>query len=429
MKVIHTAAFLVAFAVIAASLTAPGRLSADDVVERALHATVVTAPRVGDTTWIEDCGIGIGLPPAPPGEGFPRLLAGDADDPAALYELGPDGLVPLRGGLEARGARFGQSGERTFQPRLYPDEITGRSTELALAGERAGLVLDWQTGDRHFALFASGDTQGRAERRLDGLLQRMIHVPAVPRDGLVPLVMEGAYVFTLDGWRREGQKMYRPSPRGWFSLRVFHIEPGAFTGLVALQNDLEVKLRDAGYNRSDAIQPAIAGVTGTVGEYFRGDGFVQRIAYASFPEGFMVALMQAPEASRSELAEQMSALTESFMPTGLSPDSAPAVPFNRVRGVRLVAWLQGREVLWGALFDGPGGEPSPWRQEVPWRIVLDGPGEGLDQREGVARSSRELNPLVAPENRALALPDTFAGEVVLRLTLNGREATASLTIN
>ncbi len=414
----------------------PGpRASAGDAVARALDASTQAAVfRVGDYTWLEDCGIGVQLSPPPvAGAGFPRLLAGkwiDASRSAALWELGPDGLKALQSRLEVDGARFGDSEDYPFRPRGGNREIPARRSAVKLAGGREGVVVDWPSAGRAFALLVSDTAQGQASRRMDDLLRELVLIEGVEQGALAPLVLEGRYAVVLKGWQREADRLRRRTPQGWFSLRVFQVPLTDYESLPRLHDELENELKKIEIKRSAGLRPAIAGSEGFVGEYFGTDEFVQRIAYARLEGGYLVALMQAPMAQRASLAEEMEQFTSSLRESGLGSAFGPApLYYNRVRNIRCLAWQDGGRVLWGAFFDDSRQQSVLWREDgVSWQIRMTHAGQALREREGQVNSSRALNPLVDADLRALELPEGFNGDVELALNVGGERTTTTLTI-
>lgn len=426
--------FFIEAALLLALLPGP-QASAGDVVARALDASTNTAAfRVGDFTWVEDCGIGVQLAPAPITDtAFPRLLAGkwiDSQRSAALWELGPEGFKALQNRLEADGARFSGSDDYPFRPRAQTREIPARRSLVKLAGGLEGALVDWSAASRNYALMVADTAEGQASRRMDELLRELVLLDGVEQGSLAPLLFEGRYAVVLKGWRREADRLRRRTPQGWFSLRVFQVPLTDFENVGRLQYELESKLKAAGFERSAGLKPTIAGNEGFVGEYFGSDGFVQRIAYARLDGGYMVALMQAPEAQRAGLVDEMDQFTRSLQESGLGgARGAAPLYYNRVRNIRCLAWQDGNRVLWGAFFDDSRQQSVLWRDDgVSWQIRMTHAGQALREREGQVNSSRALNPLVDAELRALELPEGFKGDIELALNVGGERTTTTLTI-
>ena len=414
---------------------APPQIHAGGVIERALDAsTDTTAVSIGDYTWIEDCGIGVPLPPAPLTSGaFPRLLAGkwvDATRSAALWELGADGFTTLQRKLEGDGAVFSGSQSYTFRPRSYPNDLAAKRSNISFSSGKHGVVIDWAASGRNFAVVIVDATAEQATRRSEDLLREFVLIPGVETDTIAPLMFQGRYTCVLKGWSREADRLRKRTRQGWFSLRFFQVPNSEFENVGRLQFELESKLDAAGFKRSAGLKPTIAGEEAFVGEYFGSDGFVQRIAYARLNGGYLVALMQAPESQRAALSDEMDGLTRSLQVTGIGAATGPAVLyFNRVRNVRCLAWQDGRRVLWGALFDDSRKQPVLWRQDkIRWNIQLTLNGQMVREREGDANTSRALNPLVDAELRALDLPEGIKGDVELALDVGGERTTTRITI-
>ncbi|MCB9895164.1 MAG: hypothetical protein H6839_11990 [Planctomycetes bacterium] len=430
------AIFAIEAAIIAVvvGLTSPSA-DAGDVIARALDAsTDAMAVPVGDYTWVEDGGVGVRMPPAPLTEGaYPRLLASkwvDASRSNALWALGPDGFRALKDKLEADGASLSGSVNFPWRPKGYPVEIVAHRTPMSFTNGRKGMVLDWSASERNFALVVIDSTSEQASRRLDELLREVIQIDRVGRQAIAPLFFQGRYTAVLDGWQREDDRLRKRAQHAWLSLRIFQVPVTDFENAGRLQFELENKLDAAGFKRSAGLKPYIAGVEGFVGEYFGNDGFVQRIAYVRLEGGYLVALMQAPEAMRTALGEEMDAFTRTVQLTGISGPTGPGVLyFNRVAKVRCLAWQDGRRVLWGAFFDDSRQQPAIWRQEgVVWNIQLTKGGQMIREREGEANTSRALNPLVDPEVRALELPEGQVGDFELTLRIGNEQTSTRITI-
>lgn len=435
MRNLFIAACLTVFAALAGVWTSPS-VSAEHVLDRVLDTSMDgLAVRIGNTTWLEDCGVGVNLAPAPPpGEAFPRLLAGekrpDTGASASFWELGPDGLAALQKRLERQGASFQTTAGFEFRPRLHGTAITAHRTQISLPGGRVGTVVDWSSAGRAYALVVSAARAEALIARLDPLLREVIHMPGVGEGAIAPLCFDGRYAFVLNGWQRAGDRLYRDAEPGWFSLRVFRIPLTEFESVGRLQLELENKLDAAGFKRSGGMRPTIAGREGFVGEYYGNDGFVQRIAYARLNGGYMVALMQAPESARGQLESEMNGMIDTLQPTGLGAGVGPAtLYFSAVRNIRCLAWQDGNRVLWGVLFDDGRNQPVIWRQEgIAWSVEIKGRGETMAVRAGEVNTSRALNPLVDSDGRALPLPQNFSGEVELRVNVGGERTTTRLTI-
>jgi hypothetical protein len=421
-------------AVVILAVSAPPRIDAGDVVARALDASMETADELGDYTWIEDCGLAIPLPAAPRSqEAFPRLLAGrrlDDSRTTALWELGPKGTASLQKQLEGEGVRFEVSENWAFRPRRHSQDVTAHRTGITLKDTRKGVVLDWVTAGRSYALVLTDTSWELAQRRLDELIRNLVQLEGMEQECIAPLAFQGRYAYILKGWNRDGERMRRHTGQGWLSLRVFQVPLTDFENAGRLQFELEAKLDAAGFKRSAGLKPTIAGSEGFVGEYFGNDGFVQRVAYAKLDNGYLVALMQAPEALRTTLSEDMDSFTRSLQATGIGGESGAApLFFSRVRNIRCLAWQDGRRVMWGALFDDSRQQPVIWRQEgVAWNIQMTKASQMVREREGAVNTSRALNPLVDAELRALDLPDNIEGDIELQLTVGGERTTTRLTI-
>lgn len=433
MRKLAFAIFVVAAAAITAAMPS-ARVDAGDLVAHALDASTPAAIELGNYTWIEECGLGIPLPPAPPpGEALPRLLAGKSIDDArstALWELGPKGLTGLQAELQPEGAKFDAPEKYIFRPRRHAQDVATRRSNFTLSSGRRGVVMDWTTAGRAYAIVITDSGSDIAHRKMDELMREVVQLENVEQGCIAPLMFEGRYAYILKGWSRDGERMRRKTPQGWLSLRTFQVPLTDFENVGRLQFELEAKLDAAGFKRSAGLKPSIAGSEGFVGEYFGNDGFVQRIAYAKLDTGYAVALMQAPEALRNTLSDEMDGFTRSLQVTGLEPGSnATPLFFSRVRNVRCLAWQDGRRVLWGALFDDGRQQPVIWRQEgVVWNIQVSQGGAMIREREGTINSSRALNPLVDAELRAIDLPEKTEGDIDLQLTINGERTTTRLTI-
>jgi hypothetical protein len=140
--------------------------------------------------------------------------------------------------------------------------------------------------------------------------------------------------------------------------------------------------------------------------------------------------LQAPEALRTTLSDEMDQFSRSLQTTGIGGSvGASTLFFSHVRNVRCLAWQNGRRVQWGALFDDSRQQPVIWRQDgIEWNIQMTKGGQMIREREGKVNSSRALNPLADADLRELALPDGFEGDVELQLTVGGVRTTTRLTI-
>lgn len=420
--------------VLTAGLLHSPAASAEDVVARALDASTSAATlRVGDHTWIEEAGIGIELHPAPPATDFPRMLAGNAWDgtrSAALWELGPEGVAALRRVLEQSGATLEGSTPAPWRPRGYPTELSALKTRLSFADARRGVMLDWSASGRRFAIVVADGSPDAADRKLDDLQRGMIMIDGVARNCIAPLMFEGRYTGVLSGWQRDDVRLRRREPQGWMSLRVFQVPATDFESIDRLQREVENSLKDAGIKRTGGQSPSILGSEGFIGEYSGTDLFVQRIAFARLPGGYLVALMQAPIALRAMLASEMDAFAASLRSTGLmASTSASPLPFHRVSRIRIHAWHDGDSLMWGVLFDDGRQQAVIWRQDaVNWSVQLTRAGEVIDERAGEINSSRALNPLVDADLRAMRLPRNFSGDVELVATVGGLTARTRLTL-
>ena len=432
MRKLAFAVFLIEAVVILAVMTP--RVDAGDVIAEAIDASTESAVELGNYTWIEDCGIAVPLPPAPrTGDAFPRLLAGkrlDDSRTTALWELGPKGVSSLQKELEAEGARFELTENWPFRPRRHSVDVTARRTTITFRDTRKSVLLDWVTAGRNYALLLSDTSHELAQRRLEELLRELVQIEGVEQGCIAPVTFQGRYAYVLKDWTRDGERMRKRTNRGWLSLRVFQVPLTDFENLGRLQFELEEKLKAAGFGRSEGLKPTIAGSEGFVGEYDGKDGFVQRIAYAKLDNGYMVALMQAPEAMLSMLSADMDAFNRSLQTTGIGGETgASPMFFSHVRNIRCLAWQDGSRVLWGAYFDDGRQQPVLWRQEgVVWNIQLTKAGQMVHEREGTANTSKALNPLVDAELRALDLPENFEGDVELQLTVGGERTTTRITI-
>jgi hypothetical protein len=424
---------LIVAAVVAGVLLHSPQADAEDVLARALDASTNAPVQLGDYTWIDNAGIGIKLPAAPVTDSFPRLLAGERADSAhsaALWECGPKGFSALQKKLQADGASFGGSEPWPFRPRGRNEEIAGHRSGVSLPQGRTGIVIDWDAAGRRFAVVVEASSRNQAERRADELLREMVAMPGVKANGIAPLIDQGRYACVLNGWTRDGERFRRASKQGWLSLRIFQVALTDFENINGLQLELENKLVAAGFKRSAGMSPNIGGNPGSIREYFGGHGYVQRIAYARLEGGYMVALMQAPEAQRKPLSGLMDDFAQSIRDTGMGATTGPRpLLFNSVRNIRCIAWQDGRRVLWGVLFNDSRNQPVLWRQDgIAWDAQLLQRGQVVVEEAGNVNSSRALNPLVDADARQLQLPEKFEGDVELEVTVGGELTKITLTI-
>lgn len=438
-RVFAAAAFVVvALAATWALLPATRHLDASEVLHSALDASTLAAPGQlqGDLCWLEDYGIGIKLTPAPlVADNFPRLLAGDAPGSApvtaSLFECGPGGARLLLNLLEARGAKPQGTVDYPILPRVLGRELPARSTALVLAGGASALVVEWKQQDRCFALQLQSDSSSaQLLNRREQLLRDMIVLPGTETGSLCPLLVEGRYTCVLKGWSRSGQRFHKPVGATWLGMKLFQVSLAEFADISALQLDLESRLDKAGFRRSAGSRPRVAGADAFLGEYFGSDGFVQRILYARLEGAFLVGLVQGPEAARAEVTAGAEQLANSIVRVDLAPPpEAWGAYFGRVRGIRCLAWQEGDRVLWGAFFDDGRQQPVPWRQEgIEWSIQLTQGSQVMEERAGVAASSREFNPLVDAEPRAIRLRKPLPGDAELLLTIGGQKTSVRITL-
>ncbi|MBE7491520.1 MAG: hypothetical protein HS108_07180 [Planctomycetes bacterium] len=435
--------FLLAFAVLVGLCAAlwwlvprPVPVRAEQLLEQWLaDAATAQVEMRGDVCWLEDYGIGIRLTPVPVvSSDFPRLLAGEAAGSAAvtagLYDCGPEGARAVLAPLEAGGAKSQGSIEYVFSPRAHGGDIRGRSTALQLPQGQSGMLLEWSVAGRNFGLLLRTDgASALLGPRRDQLAREMIVLPGAA--GVCPLLLDGRYACVLPGWRRAGNRFFADDGGRWLGLRVFTVALGDYADLAALQLELEGRLNRAGFMRSDGKRVTVAGENGFLAEYHvRGEGFVQRILYARLDGGYLVALLQAPYERREQLAAHAELLAQTIRRVDLAPPGdAFGAFFGRVRAVRCVAWQDGRRVLWGALFDDGRQQPVTWRQEgIEWQIQLTQGGMVVEDRGGVCSSSRELNPLVDSEQRALTMRAPVTGDVELILRVGTEKTTTRLTL-
>ncbi|MBX3461501.1 MAG: hypothetical protein KF696_16270 [Planctomycetes bacterium] len=410
--------------------------SAAQVLERALKPAAGQTARVGAFTWLEDCGIGIKLAPAARRNELPRLLAGSAPDgqPVAtgLWELGPDGVAALKRRLEAKGARFEAATGTSFPVRGMPGEIKGNWSRLDLGNGRAGAMLDFVANGRAFALLFSGEAGGSGAllTARDTLLRDMVILPGAVDGSCAPLIMDGRYACVLPGWRRVGSRFYTDVNGGWVGLRLFEVSDADHDSLDALLRSLEGDLTAANFRPAGGSRPLVAGVTAFLREYFRNDGYVQRVLYAKLGGGYLVALLQAPESVRDQLALQTEQFVSSITTLDLGGGAtAWPMPFSTAQNTRIVAWQDGRRVLWGALFDDARRAQVLWRQDsVFWHIKAVRNDEIVAERTGYANSSRALNPLVDAEPRMLELPGEWTGQLQLEFEVGGMRTRATVQI-
>lgn len=410
----------------------PATADAEGVLRTMLAGTADAPGGLRDEyCWLEDCGIGAPLAPVPvPGGEYPRLLAGDGGGKggAALYETGPDGTGALVAKLTSAGAKAGTPAEISIAPRAGAT-IKGTSTPMQYA-DGAAVVAGWQSAGRNFALLVRGLEADSAAARRDELLRQLVTLPGVGDGAMAPLLIEGRYAAVLDGWKRSGSRFYRAVGDQWLGLRMFAIDDTAYADIAALQLDVEAKLIRARFRRSAGSRPKVAGADAFLGEYYGSEGYVQRILYARLEGAYLVALMQGPEAARDEMGAQSEALARGIMRVNLErADAAGDLPFDRVRTLRCAAWQEGRRVVWGALFDDARGQPMLWRQGgVEWTVKATKGGQPLVEKAGRTGSSRDLNPLVDAQSRALELPADAAGEIELALEVGGRRASMRIEL-
>jgi hypothetical protein len=371
------------------------------------------ADRAPGWNWLEDSGIGVALPAAAADSRFPRLLAGITQDDraAALWELGPGGAGAL---IEHLSAQAGQPSEFALEPLAFGESLRGRLTPLN-AGSAA--MLDFQANGRHLAFVASGATG------IDDLLRDFVLVPGAVAGTLSPLLLEGRYAAVLSGWERAGERYFKRMDGGWLGLRFFALARDGFDSLEALQTELEAQLVRRGFRPAPALRPEVAGTTGFLRLYFRDDGYVQRVMYARLRGGYLVALLQGPEALQEDVIRESEALATGIVALPLEPPQPPAPPgFAAVRQMRCVAWQEDGRVYWGLLFDRADGSAAIWREDgVPWRARLMRDGAVIAERAGVVGSGARLNPLREAALRALEVPEGDGG-LELVVEVNGRTA-------
>lgn len=433
-------AFAALVAVCAAALLLvprPQAARAEDLLAEVLAKSApASAEMRGETCWLEGYGIGIKLTPVPlVSDDYPRLLAGEAPGSATvtagLYDCGTSGAKLLLGQLEARGAKAQGSIEYAFTPRMMGAEIKGRSTALQLDANTAGMLVEWTSAGRNFALLLqTGGANALLAPRRDQLAREMIHLPGVSEPSACPLLLDGHYACVLPGWQRSGQRFHHAVGDKWLGLRTFSVSATEFADLATLQQEIEGRLDRAGFKRSSGSRPRVAGTDGFLGEYFGGDGFVQRILYAKLDGGYLVALMQGPEALRDQVSQFAEVLARTIVRVDLAPPTDPfGAFFGRVRAVRCLAWQDGSRVLWGALFDDGRQQPVTWRQEgLEWQIQLTQGGQVLEDRGGTVNSSKDLNPLIDAESRAITMRKPVTGDVELVLRVGGEKTTARITL-
>lgn len=432
---------------IASLILAPGLLalaliparaptSAEAVLERALQSLPGSVARVGAFTWLEDCGIGVRLAPAPPEQGLPRLLAGDAADGkpviTTLYELGDGGFGVLQSRLEQRGGRLEATAAFEFEPRVFGAGISGNWTIITMEDGAAAALLDFAANGRRFAFMfrAQPGAEGSLPAYRDATLRDFILAPGVVSGARAPLLLEGRYAAVLDGWHAVGPRHYATTDGGWLGLRIFQVAESDFESLDALQRALEAELAAARFRPTPATRPEVAGTEGFLRVYFRDDGFLQRILYAKLDDGYIVALMQAPEAMTDELAARADRLAAGIVALGVDLPAGPApMPFSAVAAVRCTAWQDGRRVMWGAAFDDARRRQALWRQDdIPWSITATFEGETVATLQGTANSSKALNPLVDTAARALEIPGEWTGRLDLELEVAGIKARAIVVV-
>lgn len=410
--------------------------SAAQVLERALKPAAAHSTRVGAYTWLEDYGIGIKLAPAVRRADHPRLLAGDSPDAqpvsTGLWDLGPDGTASIKRRLEAKGARFEAATGMDFSVRGQPGLVRGTWARIDLGSGRQAALLEFTVNERKLGLlFASeaGATGTLAGSR-DALLRDTVILPGATEGSCSPLIMEGRYACVLPGWQRLGNRFYADVPGGWLGLRMFQVSESDHDSLDALLRSLEGDLTAANFRPAGGSRPMVAGVTAFLREYFRNDGYVQRVLYAKLGGGYLVALVQAPEGARDQLATRTDEFIAGITELGIEGGaSAWPLPFGQVQNLRLVAWQDGQRILWGALFDDTRRGQVLWRQDsVFWHIKAVRNGQIVAERTGYANSSRALNPLVDAEERQIEFTGDWAGQLELELEVGGLRTRATVSV-
>ena len=408
----------------------PAEVRAEDVLALALRAASAQAPLAPGYCWLEEYAIGIRLVPVPAhAEAFPRLLAAGAPGGGvrvSLYQLGPGGgaelLDQLKAGDDLAVARF------EFTPRKGPIPIGARATWMSLGGGDEALLVEWAVQGLVVAVLFRGQDRDAIQRRRDEVLGDLVMLEGGGA-GLAPLLLDGRYACVLPGWTRNGTRFFCRTQGHWLGLRFFHLAPGAFPSQAALQFELEDRLQRAGFRRSDGQSAKLADADAFLGEYFGGaDGFVQRIWYAGLRGGYLVALMQAPESAREDLAAASRALATSFARIDLDSPPAAMPGFSQGRALRCAAWQDGARLHWGALFDDARGGPVLWRQPgVEWSLRVVHAGREIAALSGRAASSRDLNPLAG--TIPVELPDGLGGALDVALRVGGLDARTRVTLH
>lgn len=421
---------------LAAAFSLPGTTSAESVIRRALKTAPAEVSRVGAYTWLEDYGIGVKLAPAARQADFPRLLAGDAPEnqaiATALWDLGPDGVAALKRNMEAKGARFESGTGLSLRPKAFPQDIAGHWTRVDLGGGRNAGVLDFTANGFNFALVFSAEAGAEAGLPAfrETFLRDFVLLPGMQPGSCAPLIFEGRYACVLKGWQRVGERFYATVNQSWLGLRLFHVAETDHESLDALTTALETELTAASFRPAPGSRPDVAGTQAFLREYYREDGYVQRILYARLNGGYLVALAQAPVGLRDQLTVQVGEFVAGITPLEFGGVGATRpLYFNDVRNVRIVAWQDGRRVLWGALFDDGRRQQVLWRQDdVAWNVRAVRNGEIIASRNGLANSSKALNPLVDAELRALDLMGEWTGALELELEVAGERSKTTLNV-
>lgn len=424
---------LAALIAASASSFSPG---AAQVLERALKPAAAQTTRIGAYTWLEDYGIGIKLAPAVRRAEYPRLLAGDSPDAqpvsTGLWDLGPDGASAIKKRLEAKGARFEAAAGMEFSVRGQPAVLRGMWARIDLGGGRQGALLDFTVNERKLGLLFANEAgaAGTLAGSRDALLRDAVMLAGATDGSCSPLIMEGRYACVLPGWQRLGNRFYADVPGGWLGLRLFQVSESDHESLDALLRSLEGDLTAANFRPAGGSRPVVAGVTAFLREYFRNDGYVQRVLYAKLGGGYLVALVQAPEGARDQLATRTDEFIAGITELGIGSEAgAWPLPFSPVQNLRLTAWQDGQRILWGALFDDTRRGQVLWRQDsVFWHIKAVRNGQIVAERTGYANSSRALNPLVDAEARQIEFTGDWSGQLELELEVGGLRTRATVNV-